>query len=388
MRAALAPFAAAILAGPAWSDDAERRTQIDGSADALFVLSPGRDDAGGFEAQTFVYEIGLSGEVTTVLDNGAEIGVRATARVQRDHPARAGFSGNLSADPAALGLLLPRGAFSGLSAAGPLEDTGARGAVEAAYIYIDGGYGEALAGRDLGVAARFFEGPRDVFTHARAVNPLLDPGGVNIVRTQHDITGPSAKVSYATPRILGVRAGLSFTPLAEAPGLDRDADRSGPGVEPLQIRNTVEVALGFSRRLRGPGVRLRWSGAYSRADVRTEPPVAPRPDLSTFSTGAEAEWRNLSLGASFLTSNNSGGRYTAWSAGARVEALGLEWAASYGRADDDLVGATGESWSLGVRKQFLEQISVAVGVQESVLEPTESSTVSTLGPVIEISLGL
>ena len=86
----------------------------------------------------------------------------------------------------------------------------------------------AAAGLPLsrGAAARFFEGAPSALTHASISNAYLDPDGIKIIRTNHDLTGPSAKISYATPRILGLRASRDFgVVLKTGPRPDDDGNR-------------------------------------------------------------------------------------------------------------------------------------------------------------------
>ncbi|HBQ49254.1 MAG TPA: hypothetical protein DD728_10285, partial [Hyphomonas atlantica] len=115
------------------------------------------------------------------------------------------------------------------------DEVDLRAELEEAYVYIDGGYGEVRLGRDEGVAARFQENAPSVFSTLALGRQSLDPTGIDMVTTRHDLTGPSAKLSYATPRLVGIRAGLSFTPKADVRGLDRDADRNLPGVAPITL---------------------------------------------------------------------------------------------------------------------------------------------------------
>jgi len=125
------------------------------------------------------------------------------------------------------------------------------------------------------------------------VNPTLDPYGGVIARTDHDLTGPSLKVSYATPRILGLRAGASFTPDANAGGLDRDPVRDGAP----DIENAAEFALNLSRRLPRSGVRLRAGAAYSQADAAQAALPGIYDTVKTWSAGGSVEFSALALGA-------------------------------------------------------------------------------------------
>ncbi|MEL6257641.1 MAG: porin [Pseudomonadota bacterium] len=372
----------ALLAGSAWptaiAQNFSDTLETDADVQSVFVFSPGRDDAGDIEAERALYELGASLSVDGVLDNGAEVGLRIVGRVQRDHPARSGFSGNLGITTADVA----RGAFSGLTASVSQEDASVRAQLEAAYIYIDGGYGELLAGRDLGVSARFFEGAPNVFSHARVDTPYLDSTGIVTSRTLNDLTGPSFKVSYAAPRLLGVRLGVSVTPEVEARGLDRDPERNVGGVESIDLGPAWEAAISVSRPLPGRGPRLRAYGAVSGGQVEN------RRDVTTWSLGGNLEWTRFSLGGSWLTSNNGGGgRYTAWTGGVGYEVLGLDWSATYSESRDDLAGLRGDGWSFGARRKFADFFEIAAGLQEQGLRRANDRRTSSLGPVIEISLG-
>ncbi|MEO0982954.1 MAG: porin [Pseudomonadota bacterium] len=378
--------ASCLTAGSAVGEELWERVEFDLSADAVLVASPGRDDAGALDARAVLFETDLSGGGDIVLDNGAEVGARLSFRAQRDHPARAGFTGGfgLAGPQPAL-----RGAFSGLVGAGAIEDVGTRASLEAAYVYIDGGYGELLVGRDLGVAARFHEGTPYLFTHARAADAYLDPSGAGLARTINDVSGPSLKVSYATPRLLGFRVGASFSPDPNTRGLDRDPARGAAGVQALALDNAVEAAANVSRRIGAiGGARVRAGLGYSRAGVDTPAGAPPTSSAQTWSAGANVEWSAVTIGGGWLRSTNGGGRYQAWSAGAKLEAFGLDWGANYGEADDDLAGIAGRSWSFGVGWEATKALRLAAGVQEQVLDPDAAAPVASLGPVIEIALRL
>lgn len=295
-----------------------------------------------------------------ILDNGLEIGAVGRFELQQDNPHRAGFSGVTGSD-----FGLGQGAFSGLAPGSTYEHVGTRAQLEQAYIYAEGGYGEVRLGRDKGVAARFYEGAPSIFLKASTANPVLDPTGQAYVRTDHDLTGPALKVSYASPRILGVRAGVSYTPTADVRGLDRDPERRVGANPQISVDSAAEAAINVSRRLRESGVRLRGALAYSRADVSS----ALRPDIygtvETWSAGASAELETITLGASVLGSNNGldfgSGDYSAWSIGATKQAFSMQFGVDYGEATDDLTGLTSESWSIGAAKELTDSLRVAGG---------------------------
>ncbi len=334
------------------------------------------DDPGGIETtatyeaavvaatdaeESVLYTLRGTFEANFVLENGAEVGFRASGGLDRDHPARAGFSGVIGPGQPLAG---PAGAFSGLARGPAAGETGPRGRIDTGYIYIEGGYGELRAGLDDGVAARFFEGAPTLFRHAGLVNPALDPYGLVIARTDHDLTGPSAKVSYATPRILGARAGASWTPQADIGGLDRDLvrDLGAPGPE---IEHALEVALNVSRRLPRSGVRLRAGAAWSQADTTQAALPGVYDKVETWSAGASVEFSSLAFGASYLDSDNGfalgNGDYTALSAALRLTLGAIDAGLEIADVDDKGTGAESEAVGVSLGRDFGDRLRVVGG---------------------------
>lgn len=353
---------------------------------ATVTLSPGRDNAGAREAELFTGD--LQGELRfeRVLDNGVEIGARFAGRLQRDHPARSGFSGQIGPFDANLNDSTLRGAFTGLTTGGLEEDVNARVQLETAFIYADGGYGQILLGRDIGIARRFHEGSPSVFSLHTTVNARLDSSGIATVLTRNDLTGPAAKLSYATPRLLGLRLGASYTPRANVSGLDRDPDRDVAGVGEPRLENGLETAFNFSHRFRKAGVRLETYGAYSRADLETGPLRQDAGTVEVWSTGGRFEWQNIEFGADWLTTDNGGGRYKAWSIGAQTRFFDIDWSAEYGESNDNLTGIDGHTWSVGAAREFWEKLTITAGLQQQKLEILNSNDATSTGPVIEMTL--
>lgn len=339
-----------VTAQDVWDEESGLETEV--SAEAAVVLAPGRD-------APFLYTARGGLGANYVLQNGAEIGLRLSGGVDRDDPARPGFSGNTGPAVPAQG---PAGALSGLARGPAPLDAGPRGRLEAGYIYIDAGYGEARIGLDDGVATRFFEGAPSLFRQAGLVNPALDPAGQTLARTDHDLTGPSLKVSYATPRILGLRAGLSLTPEANAAGLDRDP-AGGPARPDLE--NAVEAALSVSRRLPRSGLRLRAAAAYSQADASSADAPGVFGRVETWSTGGSVEFAWGALGASYLSSNNgfalASADYSALSAALRLSFGELETGLEFANAEDDALGLSSEALGLSLARPFGENLRIAGG---------------------------
>lgn len=344
---------------------------------------------------TFLAAAGIA--TNRVLDNGLEIGAVGRFEVQHDHPARAGFSGIPEGfEPVAGGW---QGGFSGLAASAQREHVGTRGQLEEAYIYAEGGYGEVRLGRDIGVAARFHEGAPSIFLKAAAANPVLDPTGQAFIRTDHDLTGPALKVSYASPRILGVRAGVAFTPRADVRGLDRDPARRMVGSPQLSIKSAAEASLNVSRKLRESGVRLQASLAYSRADVGASVTPDVYAAIETWSAGASAEFDTITVGASVLSSNNGvHGRqadYSAWTIGVTKQAFSFDFGLDFGEATDALTGLENESWSIGAAREVRGGVRAAAGYRRQTTLQRRSGLLSVpanrdtdTGVVLEITLSL
>ena len=402
MRTPILTAATIALAfgGSAGAQSIAEGWEVDGKAQAVIAISS-MDSVERLPARSVLGELAIRATAEKTLENSAEIGFRFEAKAQLDHPARAGFTGNV--EPFDLlpvdGALNPgiRGAYSGLTRSGELEDKDFVGAIETAQAYIDGGYGQVSIGYGRGVAVRFHEGAPDIFTHVRAANPKLDPGGINIVRTENDLTGPAPKLTYQTPRLLGVRAGVSFTPKANVAGVDRDPRRAVPGVISPDIENVWEVSTQLSRKLSEPSVRIRASASYTTGEVSVVDPSFDVDDVTVWSAGAELEFKRVSLGADYLSSNNGlarDGDYRAWSAGVTTGAFGWDWGLRYGESEEENIRAEAQNWSIGGATKISQNIKVAAGYQSTDLElgefpftnPFSSAISGPDGAVVEITL--
>lgn len=384
-RPILLALVSATACLPAMAQEDWAVWETDWTAEAGLVLSPDAEEPA-------LYRLGLGFDANRVLDSGLMLGVALRLDAQQDHPARSGFSG-IVADPAP-GTVAVTGAFSGLARAPGQEDDGARAELQAAYFYAEGGYGEIRLGRDEGVAKRFSQGAPSLFSTVSLHAPQLDPDGGAIVRTDHDLTGPAAKISYTTPRIVGFKGGLSYTPDANVRGLDRDPTRILPGTAAYSMSNAGEASVSFNHRFRESGVRVRAAAGWSRADVDTFP-AAPVTygTVETLSAGVNAEWKDTVVGASWQGSDNGltgqPGDYSAWTAGITQSALGFDWGVEYGQASDDAAGVEGESWRAGLARNVSESARIAFGYRYDQLDFGADASSRPLGGdgiVIEITL--
>lgn len=349
--------------------------EVDSDIEAAVLASA--LDGDNSDPESLLYELALDTRFETVRDDGTKISARLTLRGQRDHPLRPGFAGAFG------GATGPAGGYSGLTGSTPGEDTGMRARLETAYIEMDGGYGELRAGKDRGVAARFHEGAPSALTYSGVANPYLDPSGLKLVRTNHDLTGPSVKASYATPRILGLRAGVSFTPDAGGDHLDRSL-AALPGQPDLT--NAMEVAANLSRTLRSSRTRIKASLAWSSAEIAGVPPGA-RDDVSTVSAGASVETAGFEFGGSWLRSDNGFRRadYEAWEVGAARAFGETTVSLGYGEADDTLAALSSRSINIAASKELRDGLDVAISWQDEEID-TRTQRKSGSGIVVEITL--
>ena len=251
-----------FLTSLVFSASAEDLVELETNAELTLILAVGDNDSSVREPQNAMAEVAISTTASKILQNGAEVSGHLAFRAQTDHPARPGFSGAIYDCPPALAACPSiagqgvRGAFSRIGSLGATDETGPRGSLELAYISVDGGWGEVGLGRDSGVGARFYEGGPTVFTLARDHDPILDPTGLVIARTRNDISSTAEKISYVTPRLLGVRAGISYTPDASVRRLDLNTDYSSAGIIEPELDDAVEVGLQGSRLLRKADLRV------------------------------------------------------------------------------------------------------------------------------------
>ncbi|MEO1553027.1 MAG: porin [Pseudomonadota bacterium] len=370
----LIPFSA-----PLASADTPWETELE--LESVTVVAPLADDDSRVEVEPVLGEISLIGSTERVLENGVRLRARGALRLQADHPQRPGGIGGFGDQTVAAA-----GGFSSLSASAPRESNDIRTRLETAYFQIDGGYGELRIGKDQGVGARFHEGTKSVLSHARLDSALLDPTGLSTVRTRHDLTGPSLKLSYASPRLIGLRGGISLTPIADADGLDRRPNAGTGGVAP-ETENAIELALNGTRRLRESGWRFDVGLAWSTADISNPTLLAPYDRIETFSAGTRIEKNDWTFGASWLGSDNGlpNSDYNAWSAGLYREAYDTEFSVEFGGAEDDGVQLDSRSFRLAAGRDVGKSARIALGYVQDRAERLDQ-TWDSQSIVVEITL--
>lgn len=369
-----------LLASPALAQ-AGAPLEAEFEVEAVTLITPVADTDADSDSETILGEISVDGEVEKVLESGLRLRAKGVLRVQRDHPSRPGGIGGFGAAPIAA-----MGAFSGLSASPAIDSSDLRARLETAYVQIDGGYGEVRVGKDSGVANRFHEGSKSVLSHGRLDSALLDPTGLSTVHTRHNLTGPSAKISYASPRLIGIRAGASFTPNADADGLDRRPAASAGGFAP-EVENALELALNASRRFRESGWRVDAGLAWSSADVSSNALTPLYGSVETWSAGTRIEKDDWTFGTSWLSSDNglSDGAYSAWSAGVHRDIYSTEFSAEYGESTDDNASLESQGWRIGAARRFSPETRLAIAYMNDEVESPLLQQRSQ-GIVVEITL--
>ena len=305
-------------------------------------------------------------------ENGLTLEWRGEVRIDRDAASRPAFAGVLGDCPAtdagcprvatSGGFLSPVSPATGLAPDGPLADEEAFATVEGASVSLSGAWGEGVLGLDSGVAARLDARAPTVLQRASAFSPGLDPTGLVTTRARNDVTGPSFKVSYMSPRWIGFRLGASFTPEADQRSADFDPGFGGAGLATADLEDIWEGAVSFDRRFQPSGVRIRAALTYSMASASSG--LAGFGDYEAWGAGLELERGAWTGGLRWLSSNNAwdsgNGDYEAWEAG--LVHQGDEWRFGIegGWSEDSLSGTEGASWLVGASRKITEHLDLGV----------------------------
>ena len=390
----------ALLGGPAALAE-EAFWEVLPSADLIAVAYAGKANAAADGiAQPVAVEAAVGLTATRIAFSGLETGVRLEGRLASDAPDRSGFFTVAGACPPGIGDcpdaggLSPVGAAGGAAAAGAYDGPNGRAVLERAYGFVRGGWGEVSLGRDAGAGLRFTEplpGPAPALSLETA---RLDPGGLGQVRTISDPTGPAAKITYASPRWLGLRLGLSFAPQADAVGADlAPGARDLSGVAYPDLETIAEAAVSFTRRLSGRG-RLGASAAFAVSDTGAS--ALGFEGLSQAGLAVRYDGALWAFGASGLASNNA----RSGEAGYRALALGVarrlgDWTAGaqWGVSDDDLSKVQSTTVQIGASREVADGFTLQAGwsaqarlIAEQAPGGRVARTQRTSGPFIGIEL--
>ncbi len=361
------------VAGPAFAQegDGEWKTTVQASlvGSAVEADDPAAPAADGVMASALV-EVSRS----DTFENGLTLGWLGAVRYERDAPSRPAFAGAFGTCPggnpacAASGGLAPIAPSTGLSVGGSTIDAEGFVAIEAAAVSLAGPWGEGMLGLDTGAAARLDARAPTVLSRVSAFSPGLDPTGLSITRARNDVTGSSAKATYLTPRWLGLRAGVSYTPQADQRTTDFDPDFGAPGLASADLENVWEGAVSFARQFAEQNLRVRAAVTYSSADSGSG--AAGFGGYEAWGAGMELEGEGWTGGARWLGSNNAwaagNGDYEAWELGfVREIEGGWRFGIETGWAEDKLLNLDGSSWLAGISKDLTDNVILGVAWTKS-----------------------
>lgn len=336
----------------------------------LLGVAQTRDGArvlGGLDAR-------VGAEVSALAQNGVRVGLRGVGALQVDGRDRIGF-GRLagqcpvafaacaSAD-AGFGAQNVRSPVTGFFAGGDLDAPSALIGAERAYGFVEFGWGEVSFGRDIGIAERFASGGPPALARGLGNAVSVDVDGLAVVKTIADPSGVSAKITYVTPRILGLRLGASLTPRARADSVDAANPENGAD-RPVSFQpNWVgEFGASFARRL-GTGPRLSASAAVTHAADGGA--IAAFDGWTQASFGAQIAWSAVEIGGSALWSDNGwapSGRQT-WSAEAGFAWTPKDWRLRVGGGwtEDQLAGVSGGEANASLTRAIGKHLEMGLGL--------------------------
>jgi len=327
-------------------------------------------------SEEFVADGRAEFEVAAITDSGYEYGINLEARAQYDKYRR-GFGGRLpdcppmeagcasvSVDgvPTAL-----RGHTSRFYAFGENDAKDTEYALESAHLFLRSAYGDVTIGRDDGAAYLFSLGAPTLLM-VGASNSPVDYTGLDSVKTVNDASGFSEKLTYTSPRLLGdtvgvgVQFGASYALNARACGVDycvRENDNTGALAPDLD--DILEVGLALDRTFDN-GLKVEATATYAQGSEQTA--LDAFDNLRAYNFGAEVSMMDITLGGSFLKSNNglANGDYEAWDIGATWKPSALGFTLGYGSASDENVQLKSNQYVAGVTYDF-DKFTLGAGAQ-------------------------
>lgn len=327
-------------------------------------------------SEDFVADGQVEFEVAAITDSGYEYGINLEARAQYDRyrrgfggrlpdcpPTEAGCSfANVAGVPTAL-----RGHTSRFYTSGEDDAEDTEYGLESAHLFLRSAYGDVTIGRDDGAAYLFSLGAPSLLI-VGASNSPVDYTGLDSVKTVNDASGFAEKVTYTSPRLLGdmigvgVQVGASYAINARACGVDycvKEIDETGTlSPDPKDI---FEVGLALDRTFSN-GLKMEATATYAHGSEDSL--IDGLDDLRAFNVGAEVSMMDITLGGSFLKSNNglADGDYEAWDVGATWKPSALGFTVGYGRAIDENVQLKSNQYVAGITYDF-KKFTIGAGAQ-------------------------
>lgn len=368
-RSGCALIAAAGLACPAVGQEVELTAR---ASVATAILD--ESGAGDIAHLAPLADVFLGAVRTDTLDSGLQLVWRGEVRLQADAPGRRAFAGDgldctrrQTGCPSIFGaptVLPPVSPATGMGRSAAEDEVFA--AVDAVSLTVSGAWGEGVVGLDTGAAARLDARAPRVLDAVSVLSPALDPTARSVIRARNDVTGPSFKGSYLSPRWLGLRAGVSYTPEANLEGADFDP-RPDTRLAQARLEEVWEGGLSFDRRFRSADLRVR--AALTGVIATSGSAAGGFGDYEAWGGGLELERSGWTGGVRYLSSNNAQptgrGDYEAVEAGLVREAGEWRFGLEAGWARDDLQGVEGRSWMISGRRALGEHFALGLGWAES-----------------------
>jgi Gram-negative porin len=375
------------LAAPAHAQDhGDEQSALEFNVSGRIILALGDFDANdGVDSEPLVIRYEGEANIETILDNGLVIGAEAEIAAERDQPQRDPRGGRAGACPpgladcAAIAGQPVRSPISGFAGAGLTEQDSLRAALEEAYIYIEGGWGEVSLGLTDGAAAELSLSTPSILAGTSSVDGSLSLSGLGGAQIINDFSGSSAKVTLESVSILGLRGAVSFTPEANYETLDQGFDQRAGGPVDYEGENIIEAGLAFNR-VWANGLRTEVAATYLTAENASDALEWER--LDAWNVGVQLEWGAVRGGVSYFASDNG------WAAGDRgYEALAGSGVYEQGAwsfmlegstASDDLAHTNVNTVLAAVRRSLGEHAGLSL-----VISRQERMVPLVVGPVRE-----
>ena len=337
------------------------------------VVAAVLDDDGAANTSNALFDLMLGVEQEHLFDNGTALGFRLEGRVQADNESRPGYAGLFETVNLERDVVAAASPITGIATGSPAFDVGSRGGLELAYLYVDAPWGDVSLGRDVGAASILDARPPRLLNLVGSGSARLDPTGLAFARARNDATGPSTKITYLSPRWVGVRLGASFTPEVDPDSVDFDLDDLPDDVATADLENVAEFALSFRHRFAESGIRLRAGLTGTFAESSGARDVFS--DYQAIGAGLELEKGDWQGGVRYLSSNNAvdSGEYEAIETSV-LRTFG-DWTlgAEYAHASDALLNLEGDSWTIGVMRALTDEVQLGVAYISDTLDPNRGA---------------
>jgi len=327
--------AAIAAAAPACASHAQS-VEIEGEATAVVGGAVG----GEAERKPVDMDIRLRADGSYLMDNGIELGAGLEARLDADSPA-AWWSGGRYSTP-------------NIGGAGALIGEDSDVALQSAFAYARGGFGQLVVGRDRGVGRRLAVTSPTIFTAIGVNDWRTDLTGLNDVHTVNDFSGYATKVSFLPPGnflggvLGGLQFGVSYSPRAADCSEDVCASGDGlvfltPGVvEAPSWKDILETAVYYENDVPIGSERLVFGlgASYVTANEESDAPGGAVDEYESYALGLNLGYGGLTLGGSVKNSNvgvrDEGEGYLAFDAGVTYETGSWGFMLGYGESDSDI----------------------------------------------------